>query len=128
MRCHLLPDIGLGHNYMVRIVQFEDGVRWVARLRMPPVATPGPFENWEDSAEAMKNCEYNTISLVRQVTSIPIPKVHTIETRQDTDVRASFMLMDMGMDLGMKIPPEYKQGFLRRLAQIYVSHSFIFST
>ncbi|RDL40812.1 uncharacterized protein BP5553_00791 [Venustampulla echinocandica] len=37
--CKLLPDIGLGTiNHMVRIVEFADKSRWVARLRMPLLA------------------------------------------------------------------------------------------
>ncbi|KAK1657037.1 hypothetical protein BDP55DRAFT_41921 [Colletotrichum godetiae] len=123
--CQLLRDIGLGYNHMVRIIQFDDGVRWVARLRMPSFGTSAVSENSDQSVEAVENCEYNTISLVRQKTSIPIPEVHAIEARRDCDVKAPFMLMDclpgnVGMDLGMKIPPGYKQTFLRRLAQIQV--------
>ncbi|KAK0367855.1 hypothetical protein CLIM01_14789 [Colletotrichum limetticola] len=123
--CQLLCDIGLGYNHMVRIIQFDDGVRWVARLRMPPIGTSDAFENPDESADAVEHCEYNTISLVRQKTSIPIPEVHAVEARRDCDVKAPFMLMDclpgnVGMDLGMKIPPRYKQEFIRRLAQMHV--------
>ncbi|TDZ15457.1 hypothetical protein Cob_v011643 [Colletotrichum orbiculare MAFF 240422] len=105
---------------------FDDGVRWVARLRMPPIGSSDAFENSNESIEAMETCEYNTISLVRQKTSIPIPEVHSIEARWDCDVKAPFMLMDclpgnVGiMDLGMKVPPGFKPKFLRRLAQMHV--------
>ncbi|KAK0368394.1 hypothetical protein CLIM01_14249 [Colletotrichum limetticola] len=110
---------------MVRIIQFDDGVRWVARLRMPPIGTSDAFENPDESADAVEHCEYNTISLVRQKTSIPIPEVHAVEARRDCDVKAPFMLMDclpgnVGMDLGMKVPPRYKQEFIRCLAQMHV--------
>ncbi|TEA15774.1 hypothetical protein C8034_v002327 [Colletotrichum sidae] len=123
--CQLLRDVGLGYNHMVRIIQFDDGVRWAARLRMPPIGSSDAFENSNESIEAMETCEYNTISLVRQKTSIPIPEVHAIEARWDCDVKAPFMLMDclpgnVGMDLGMKVPPGFKPKFLRRLAQMHV--------
>jgi len=123
--CQLLPDIGLGYNHMVRIIQFDDGVRWVARLQMPPLGTSDVLENSDESEEAVGNYEYNTISLVRQKTSIPIPEVHAVEARRHCDVKAPFMLMDclpgnVGMDLGMKVPLEYKQKFLRSLAEIHV--------
>ncbi|OHE90477.1 hypothetical protein CORC01_14228 [Colletotrichum orchidophilum] len=128
--CRLLRDIGLGYNHMVRIIQFDDGVRWVARLRMPPIKSSGVFEDSDESVEAVEKCEYNTISLVRQWSSIPIPEVHAIEARWDCDVKAPFMLMDclpgnVGMDLGMKIPPGYKPEFLRRLAQMHVQLAMV---
>ncbi|TQN64165.1 hypothetical protein CSHISOI_11224 [Colletotrichum shisoi] len=93
---------------------------------MPPIGTSDVLDNLDETVEAAGNCEFNTMSLVRQKTSIPIPEVHAIEARRDCDVKAPFMLMDclpgnVGMDLGMKIPPLYKQNFLRRLAQIHAS-------
>ncbi|KAK1966174.1 hypothetical protein LY78DRAFT_703131 [Colletotrichum sublineola] len=123
--CQLLCDIGLGYNHMIRIIRFDDGVQWVARLRMPPIGTSDAFENSGETADEVENCEYSTISLVRQKTNIPIPEVHAIEARRDCEVKAPFMLMDclpgnVGMDLGMTIPRPYKQTFLRRLAQIHV--------
>lgn len=31
INCMLLPDIDLGYNHMVRIIEFTDATRWVAR-------------------------------------------------------------------------------------------------
>ncbi|UPK93058.1 hypothetical protein LCI18_003993 [Fusarium solani-melongenae] len=99
--CSLLPDIGLGYNHMVRIIDFIDGVRWVARLRLPSLRT-----------------------------NLPIPEIHAYEARSDCSVKAPFMLMDclegnVGMDLGMEIPPGYKQVFLSGLAKIHVQLSTV---
>ena len=127
INCMLLDDIGLGYNHMVRIIEFTDGTRWVARLRMPPLSKSG---SCEDALKAIRHCEFNAISLVRQKTSIPIPEIHAFEPQSDCNVNAPFMLMgclegNVGMDLGMMIPPKYKQAFLRSLAKIHVSKRLV---
>lgn len=125
--CKLLPDIGLGYNHMVRIVQFSDGNQWVARLRLPSLAEG---DSREDVLETTEIREFTTICLVRQRTHIPIPEIHAIEERSDCKVKAPFMLMDcfqgnVGMDLGMSVPPMYKKSFLRGLAKIHVRRWFM---
>jgi len=121
--CTLLPDIGLGHNHMVRILEFTDGLRWVARLRLPRLS---PSHSSDDRVETSTSVEFNTISILRQRTNMPIPAIHAIELRSECNVKAPFMLMDclegnVGMDLGMEIPPKYKPTFLGALAKIHVS-------
>lgn len=127
INCSLLPDIGLGYNHMVRIIEFMDGGRWVARLKLPPLAKS---DSPEHALETTGVCEFNTISLLRQKTSIPIPEIHAFEARFDCSVKAPFMLMDclegnVGMDLGMTIPPKSKQAFLSGLAKIHVHLSTV---
>lgn len=122
INCVLLPDIGLGLNHMVRILEFADEIRWVARLRMPPLAES---TSGEDALNTKINREFNAISLVQQKTSISVPQIHALEAEGDCSVRAPFMLMDclegnVGMDLGMEIPPEYKETALSNLAKIHV--------
>jgi aminoglycoside phosphotransferase (APT) family kinase protein len=107
---------------MVRIIKFADGCQWVARLKLPPLAKSDSPEN---ALESTGICEFNTISLLRQKTSIPIPEIYAFEARFDCSVNAPFMLMDclegnVGMDLGMEIPPKSKQEFLRGLAKVHV--------
>lgn len=123
INCMLLPDIGLGYNHMIRIVEFADKIRWVARLRMPPLAKSGSDD---DALKTIMNCEFNTISLVQRKTRIPVPKIHAFEMKSGCSMKAPFMLMDclegnVGMDLGMEIPPKHKQAFLNSLAKIHVS-------
>ncbi|KAK4225785.1 hypothetical protein QBC38DRAFT_537588 [Podospora fimiseda] len=101
--CFILADIGLGYNHMVRIMEFTDRVRWVARLRLPSLSGYG---SPEDALEAKSNC------------------------RSDCSVKAPFMLMDclkgnVGMDLGMEIPPEFKKSFLNDLAKAHVQLSTV---
>lgn len=33
-----MPIVDLGCNHMIRTIEFADNIRWVARLRMPPVS------------------------------------------------------------------------------------------
>ena len=119
----ILPDIGLGYNHMVRILEFEDGKRLVARLRMPPLKDSGPSEK---ALATTISCELNATSLVRPKTDIPTPQIHAFESASNNSVKAPFILIDcldgnVGMDLGMQIPPRHKQYFLKSLAKIHVS-------
>jgi hypothetical protein len=125
--CSLLPDIGLGYNHMVRILEFTDGVKWVARLRLPALAESSTSE---EVLEAKSNSEFRTMSLLQQRSDLPVPRVHAYEARSDCNVKASFMLMDclegnVGMDLGLEIPPKFKQPFLDGLANIHVGTIFL---
>lgn len=111
MICKLLPDIGLGYNHLVRIIEFEDHVRWIARLRMPPLSRTQATSSL--NKQIMEN-EYNTILLVKQKTSIPVPRVHAVELDTESIVQAQFMLMDClrgnaGIDLSMEVPNIYKR-------------------
>lgn len=122
-RGKILPAIGLGGNHMIRIIEFDDGVRWVARLRLPPLPGSGPSE---DSLEVKSSREFSTISLLTKASVIPTPAIHAFEPRRETGVKAPFFLMDclegnVGMDLGMEIPPAYKKSFFKELAKIHVS-------
>ena len=50
------------------------------------------------------NCEFNTMSFVRQKTRVPVPQVHALETKSDCSIGASFMLIDcFNIKLSVKI-------------------------
>jgi len=72
--------------------------------------------------------EASTIALVRKNTRVPVPEIYTLEGDCSCSVKAPFMLMEcldgnVGMDLGMKVPPEHQQEFFKGLAEIQVSKS-----
>ncbi|OCL11280.1 hypothetical protein AOQ84DRAFT_229648 [Glonium stellatum] len=126
MECTLLSHIGLGHNHMVRIIRFMDDVQWIARLRLPSLKDG---ETFSDIAKSME-CEASTIALVRQRTRIPVPEVYAFESDSNCSVKTPFMLMEcfngnVGMDLGMEVPPEHQQNFFKDLAEIHVELSTI---
>ncbi|CAG7928737.1 unnamed protein product [Penicillium olsonii] len=120
--CKLLPDIGLGYNHLVRIIEFQDDVRWIARLRMPPLSRTQARSSL--NKQIMGN-EYNTILLVKEKTKIPVPSVHAVELDTENIVKAQFMLMDClrgnaGIDLGMEVPNFYKRCVFSKMAEIQV--------
>jgi hypothetical protein len=121
MECTLLSHIGLGHNHMVRIIRFMNETQWVARLRLPSLKD----ETSLDIAKSME-CEVSTIALIRQNTTVPVPEVYAFESDSSCSVEAPFMLMEcldgnVGMDLGLEVPPEHQQDFFKGVAEIHVS-------
>ncbi|KAL5360791.1 hypothetical protein BJX96DRAFT_184803 [Aspergillus floccosus] len=122
LECRLLPDIGLGYNHLVRVVEFADHTRWVARLRMPSLT--------RNSDEAPKpwyimESEYRMICVVQRESKIPVPRVHIFEADHDSSVGAPFMLMDClrgnaGIDLSMNLPSEHKLAVYSRMAETQV--------
>ncbi|KAF2839699.1 hypothetical protein M501DRAFT_1030903 [Patellaria atrata CBS 101060] len=108
--CILLPDIGIGYNHMVRIVQFIDGARWVARLRLPPLARA---DSYKDVLETVEKIEFNTISLLRQRSSVPILKIHGFEARNDCDMKvqlATVQFPKIGTIVSINEDSTYQQG------------------
>ncbi|EDN06296.1 predicted protein [Histoplasma mississippiense (nom. inval.)] len=86
----LLPDIGFGFNHMIRIVEFSDKTRWVARLRMPPLLQRGNCPH--EMTRAME-CEHHIIQLIRKETNMPVPQIHVFDGNLQKKVKAQFMLM-----------------------------------
>lgn len=126
VRCALSSNIGLGYNHMVRVLEFLDGTKWVARLRMPSLDED--FASSPDSVSVRQRmeAEYNTALLVLAKTSIPVPAIHAIESTSENIVKVPFMLMDcisgnVGMDLGMTLPSQHKSKFIKYMADIHVS-------
>lgn len=120
--CKILPDVGLGFNHVVRMIEFDDKVRWIARLRMQ--SGSGNQADSTITKDIVSN-EYNAILLIKQKTQIPIPSVHAVESSPENAVNAPFMLMDclkgnVGMDLGMEIPEGHKNHVLGKMAEIQV--------
>ncbi|TVY25150.1 hypothetical protein LHYA1_G006488 [Lachnellula hyalina] len=123
----LLSDIGLGYNHMVRILEFGDGKRLVARLRMPPLHDKIVSD---DIVATIINCEMNAMFLVRQKTDVPVPQIHAFETTSHNAVKAPFTLMDcldgnVGMDLGMQVPVKHQKPLFKSLAKIHVQLSAV---
>lgn len=73
---------------MVRIVEFTDNVRLVARLRMPRLSQNGDSL---DIARSVMDCEYNTFQLVQKESRIPIPHIHVFESNPNSKVNAQSM-------------------------------------
>lgn len=81
-----------------------------------------------DTARSIMECEHNTIRLVQKESRILVPQIHAVELNPNCTVKAQFMLMDclkgnVGMDLGMKVPPNHKQYVFSMMAQIQVFYN-----
>ncbi|KAE8312517.1 hypothetical protein BDV41DRAFT_565102 [Aspergillus transmontanensis] len=122
LACKLLPEIGLGYNHMVRILEFSDQVRWVAKLRMPHLSRDG---DGPDAGGQIMESEYYTLQLVQKESNIPVSHVHMVESAPNSPVGAPFMLMDclranVGMDLSMALPSQHKLSVFASIAEVQI--------
>ena len=79
----------LGSFHMVFPVIFSDGVQWL--FRVPAAGRAG---RWDSSAARSLRSEAMTMRLLRQKTSIPVPKVYAFESSLDNDFKCPFILME----------------------------------
>ncbi|PVH79369.1 hypothetical protein DL98DRAFT_631694 [Cadophora sp. DSE1049] len=94
---------------------------------MPPLPKSAYNKN---ALNTIINCEFNAISLIQRKTRIPVLQIHALEVKSSYSVKALFILIDclesnIRIDLGIKIPPEYKQAFLSSLVKIYVNKGIL---
>lgn len=121
--CVILPSVQFGGRHLIRILDFEDGIKWVARLRQHE--NPVLESVYEESARSMES-EHACMALVRERTNIPVPVVFDCNTSKQNLLGTPFMLMECvrgnaGIDIGFSIIPEpHKPEFLKRMAQIHV--------
>lgn len=122
--CVLLPQYNLGGLHLVRLVEFDDGERWVARLQLHG-GTP-------QFSQRLVH-EVHTLSCVREQTCIPVPRIFGFESTVSNPVGVPFFLLEFvpgntamdafgGYDVHRgKIPAQYKPGFMKQVAKIQVS-------
>jgi len=123
--CILDPQITMGGRHMVRILNFADGSRWIARLRMR-------FATRIEKQEAgqLLQREVDCIQLVRARTTVPTPAIHDYLVDIDNAIGAPFMLMDclpgnVAMDLNFHhVPTQYQPSFYADMAKIQVCNSY----
>lgn len=118
--CTIDPQFTMGGRHMVRRVNFQDGTRWIARVRMTISI------NEDEGAELLQR-EIDCMQLVKERTSVPVPKVFGYIASAN-DIGAPFMLMEclpgnVGTDLsGVEIPAQYKASFRREMARFQVRY------
>ncbi len=110
---------------MVRILDFANGERWIARLRMPPI---------DDEANILLQREVDCMMLVRERSSVPVPEIYSHQATADL-LGAPFMLLeclqgnaaiDLTIDLNDRsIPSEHKASFYTTLAKYHAEISSI---
>ena len=118
------PEFTMGGRHMVRIINFQGGDRWIARLRMTT--------DMDDDDLVQR--EVDCIQLVRERTSVPVPALYGYDTRAENAIGAPFMLQEclsgnVGMDLNYDfIPSQYKEKFYAEMARFQVKPTFMHAT
>lgn len=116
-KCVIDPAVALGGRHLVRIIRFEDGPQWIARLRTTSSADD----------DALLKREVDCLELVKARTSVPVPKVFGHQSTAQSKIGAPLMLMEcipgnVGMDLNFDfIPSEHKSSFFEAMARCQVS-------
>lgn len=122
VKCEIPPIYSMGGLHLVRLLVFEDGIKWVARIQLHE-ATP--------DSRSLFLSEKHTLSLIRERTDMPVPRVFGYDACPDRIGRA-FMIMEFipgstamnafgGPQLhGGEVPLQYKAKFHREIAYIQV--------
>ncbi|KAI9793098.1 MAG: hypothetical protein M1816_000996 [Peltula sp. TS41687] len=115
-KCTVLPPMGMGGRHMVRILKFEDGSRWIARLKLSTKDTTA-------LGDEMMKSEVDCLTLVKDRTTMPVPRVFGSMYKDYATIGAPVMLMEclpgnVGTDLNYRsIPAQYKSKFFEEMAR-----------
>ncbi|SLM39289.1 Protein kinase-like domain [Lasallia pustulata] len=92
LSCKVGESFTTGSQNLVRLVEFEDGVKWVARIWMGD----GEEKDMRMAASAEKIMENQvaTYRYLRRYTTIPVPDVYAFNARNNVEVGPPFMLLD----------------------------------
>lgn len=122
LSCVPLNETTNGLNNLVRLLQFSDMTRWVARVALRRSAA--------DSAKLRR--EVHVMQFIRERSSLPVPKVFAYEADEHNSVGVPFILMEFlpgntAMDAAGgyevhrgQIPSLYRPTFYRSVAECHV--------
>ena len=120
--CAVDPQWTIGGRHLVRIVQFHDGSRWIARLRMDTSRS-------EEVQSRLVQREVDCLHLVKERTTVPVPKNFGYMKSTQNEVGAAFILMeclsgntgvDLNCDEGPGVPFQHKPSFYEEMARLQV--------
>ncbi|KJZ73501.1 hypothetical protein HIM_07057 [Hirsutella minnesotensis 3608] len=130
--CTLSADVSVCKRNVIRTIRFNDGVKWVARLRIP--SWPGSLQSraCSDKVTADMRSELATMEFLRRKTDIPIPEVYAYNLDTPNPVGCPFIIAQHvhastaehmskaypGHHEG--VPPRYQHKFFKQLAGIMV--------
>ncbi|EJT76974.1 hypothetical protein GGTG_06888 [Gaeumannomyces tritici R3-111a-1] len=119
--CTLLPKYNRGGVNLVRLVEFDDGERWVARIKLH-----GGTDQSNHNQQLVN--EVDTLMYIRENTTIPVPQIFAFDPKASIGfpfVFMEFILGNTAMDAfggfdvhGGEIPEGYKPGFMRQVATV----------
>lgn len=125
LECTALDKVASGLNNIVRVLEFSDQTRWVARVHIKRSNSPLV------SSTKLKT-EIATMQFIKEHSDLPVPRVFTYKVDENNSVNAAFMLIELlpgivAMDAlgGHKahrgvIPREHRQNFYRSVAKSHV--------
>jgi hypothetical protein len=128
IKCKALPNTTNGLFHLVRLLEFEDKTRWIARIQM--------CKSTERLAKKLKS-EVDAMALVRERTKIAVPRIFGYEIDDKNPTGVAFMLMEflpgnvaIDADGGYEthhgvIPLQYRASFYNAIAQVQVQCSNI---
>ncbi|KAI0096980.1 hypothetical protein GGR51DRAFT_578541 [Nemania sp. FL0031] len=133
--CTVSHEFSVGSFNLVRKIQFDDGVEWIVRLRMPPMPDRGSSTASPPARKRMRldmQSELATMEFVRQNTDIPIPRVHAYDLNDQNAIGCPFSIIEYvngntaeevsrtypGEHEG--IPAQFEEKFWRQVAKITV--------
>ncbi|KAK3169300.1 hypothetical protein OEA41_008683 [Lepraria neglecta] len=120
-RCTLSTKAASDSEHVIKEINFEDGMKWVARLYCPVDEQHGRFAS---NRETRVSSEVAAHRLIRQKTDIPVPEVYSYDASNET-IGWPFVLMEcmLGKPAIKRLAnatPEQDSHFLRQMAQIQV--------
>jgi hypothetical protein len=83
--CQLSAEYNMGGLHVVRRVEFDDNIQWLARLQLEPPTL--------ESCQRLQN-EVHTMAAVRSKSKISVPRVFAHDVAGDSGVGVAFMLME----------------------------------
>lgn len=87
--CQLSEQYSIGHDNMVRRIEFDDGVSWVARLRLPKME-----DNDKLADRDAMFMEVSSMRFLKIRTSILVPELFDFSLDVDNAIGAPYMLME----------------------------------
>jgi hypothetical protein len=116
-------QISIGKHNVIFRVRFDDGVIWIARMRIPNFkknVDQDPQRFKESETESMQS-EVASMRFIQQHTSIPIPHIYAFDAGWENRLGVPYMLLEN--TIGKPFPfPFNNQGFISD-AQIDKIHS-----
>ncbi len=105
-----------GFNNVVFEVEFSDNVRWIARV---------PYKDFDEDDRISMLSEIATMALIKNNTTIPIPRVFDFEASADQDFGYPYTLMErlpgrhVSNGLARSIPRQYHAKVAKQLANVF---------
>lgn len=112
-----LTSFAAGFNNLVLQVAFSDNINWIARV---------PYRTLDDNTKTSLLSEIATMKIVRQRTSVPVPRVFDFELSVHEPFGHPYVLMEyldghtLHDGLAESIPQQYHSKVAKQFANVFV--------